>query len=255
MRKYKWWIVLGVVLLVLLVYFILPVGNRQQSISFEDAKDIVTKVKEHADDIKSYKINTEISAASIVEVNMTDYVIRDQNKRQLIEIKWEAPQTNGNTSMYSDGKLVYVYHPVKNKWVLPSEEPTASPYFDFFWGQLGMVDPIENLSNIDPNGKNIKVSKIKGNTDSIVLEVTPEPGDFSDIAKHLPPQFSSAELKDLKQYFTISKKDLNISKYEVKANISIFGIKALKFQAVSIPSEYNETNINLPPELAEKLKQ
>lgn len=251
MRKYKWWLILGVIILAVAVYAVYPSTSRKQNVDFQNVQDIVTSTQKNAQEIKNYKLSIDINAGSIVKVNMTDLVDRQEAKRQYVDMNWDAPQNSGQTTMYSDGKQVLVLNPANKKWVLPSEEPAAAPYLDFFWGQLGMTDPVDVFSNLQADTKNTAVID-KG--DSVILEVTPEPADLSDIAKHLPPQFSSAELKDMKQTFTISKQDLLITKYQVTAKIALFGITAMKFNTVTTPSDYNKTVIKLPAALTEKLK-
>lgn len=233
-----------------------PFSNKQQSLEFGNVGDLARASQEKVGGIENYKYKTTIEAGNQIKVSLTNKVDRKEPKRQMIDFSWNAPGTSGMAAMYANGDSIYLYNPLKDKWELPSEEPTAKPFLDFFWRQVSLVDPVENLIKTDLRGKN--VTELKNESEQIpdtsVIQVIPDEAAMSELTKALPPQFAGAELKDLKQVFWISKKDLLVSRYEVRAKVAFFGLKTMNFKTVSIPSDYGSTEIKVPERLNDKIK-
>lgn len=244
-------LVIGVV-----IWWLSPLGNKQQSLDYGNVGDLAKSSQEKMRGIKNYKYKTTIEAGNQIKVSITNRVDREEPKRQMIDFSWNAPGTSGMAAMYAKGDSIYLYNPLKDKWELPSEEPSAKPLLDFFWRQLSMVDPVENLIKTGLKGKNISELKNEAEKipDTAVVQVIPDEAAMSELTKALPPQFTGAELKDIKQVFWISKKDLLVSRYEVRAKVAFFGLKTMDFKTVSIPSDYDSTEIKLPERLTDKIK-
>lgn len=239
------------------LYFWQPWQTKQQSVDLNNTAEIVEACQRASGEIKNYSYKTDLSVGNQINVSVNNRIIRQETKEQMADFSWNIPKMSGAASMYAEGQKVYILHPLKDKWVLPDEDPTISPYMDFFWSQLSLVDPVENILNLDPRGKNIS-GYLKGSdegSDSIALQVTPDARALSEINESLPPQFAAGELTDVKQYFWISKKDFLVTRYEIKASVAFFGIKTMNFTMVSIPADYDKTTISLPKPLQDKMKQ
>ena len=239
-----------------LLYFFVPWKSGQQSVDFNNTVEIVKAAQVKTGQAENYKYSTDIKAGDQIKVSVLDRVEVSETKRQMVDFSWNIPKMSGMAAMYIEGKQLYLYHPLKNKWLLPSEEPTVGPFIDYFWKQLALIDPIENLQKLDPGGSNISIysEAEPKEADSIALQVIPSGAALAEITKALPPQFAGAELKDVKQYFWISRQDLLVKRYEVGAKVSFFGIKTMNFMTSSKPSGYNETVIKLPKPLVDKMK-
>lgn len=240
----------------LVMWWISPFSNKQQSLEFSNVRDLAQASQEKVSNVKNYKYKTTIEVGNQIKVSITNKVDRTEPIRQMIDFSWNAPGTSGMAAMYAKGDSLYLYNPLKDKWELPSEEPTAKPLLDFFWRQVSLVDPVENLIKTDLKAKNI--SEIKNESEKIpetaVIQVIPDEAAMSELTKALPPQFGGAELKDLKQVYWISKTDLLVSRYEVRAKVAFFGLKTMDFKTVSVPSDYDTTELKLPERLTDKIK-
>jgi len=238
------------------LYFWQPWQTKQQSVDLNNTGEIVTACQRESGEIKNYTYKTDLSVGKQISVSVNNRIIQEQNKRQMADFSWKIPKMSGSATMYTEDQKVYVFHPLKEKWILPDEDPTISPFMDFFWKQLSLIDPVENIL-IDPMGKNIS-TYLEGSdegADSVAIQVTPDAEALSEINKSLPPQFATGELTDVKQYFWISKKDFLVTRYEIRASVAFFGIKTMNFTMVSIPVDYDNTTISVPKPLQEKMKQ
>ncbi len=239
------------------LYFSSPWREKQAPVNFESAGEIIRAAQAKTKQVSNYRYKTDILIGEEIRVTIQNRVIRKENRSQLVDFSWEIPKTSGMTSMYAEGEKLFIFHPLRDKWLLPSEEPTGKPFLDFFWKQLSLVDPVENLLKTDPNGTNITIYSA-GNEqdhDSIAVQVIPRPKAQAEITKALPPQLSGAELTDLKQLFWISRRDLLVTRYEVTARVGFFGFKTMDFKAVSEAMDYNKTGITLPKALLDKMKE
>ena len=239
------------------LYFWGPFTGRQESVNFANAGEIVKAAQVKTGLTKSYRYKTDVSAGEQIKVAVQNRVIREDPTRQMVDFSWDIPKMSGMASMYTEGNKLYVFHPLKDKWLLPGEEPTIKPFLDFFRRQLDLVDPVENLLKLNPTGKNVSLypeGNVKGEDTTAVL-VIPEAGALSEISKALPPQFAGAELKDVKQFFWISKRDLLVTRYEVHAKVAFFGFKTMDFITVTTTDNYNKTEIDLPKQLQDKMNQ
>lgn len=258
MRRSRFaYVVIIAILIGAVLYFWQPWRERQQSIDFSNVNEIMNASREKTGQINNYKYKTTIDVGTQIKVSLTSRVVANENKRQMIDFSWTAPKMTGTASIYAQDDSIFLYNPLKDKWELPSEEPQAGPLMNFFWKQISLVDPIENLLKTNKTGKGI--SEIKDSTekinDTVCVEVIPNEEAMSEISKSLPPQLVGAELTDVKQLFWISKKDLLITKYAVRAKVSFFGIKTMEYRTESIPSEFNKTQINISKKLQEKINQ
>jgi len=240
-----------------LLYFFVPSKSGQQSVDFNNAAEIVKSAQAKTGQAKNYKYSSDIKAGDQIKVSVSDRVEVSEAKRQMMDFSWNIPKMSGMASMYIEGEQLYLYHPLKNKWLLPSEEPTVGPFIDYFWNQLALIDPVENILKLDPEGSNISIfSEAEPKVaDSVAVQVIPRGAALAEFKKALPPQFAGADLKDVKQFFWISRQDLLVTRYEVQAKVSFFGIKAMDFMTSSKASNYNETEIKLPQPLVDKMKQ
>lgn len=239
------------------LYYWQPWQTEQQSVDLNNAGEIVKACQRASGVLKNFRYKTDISVGKQISVTVNNRVIREQPKRQMVDFSWEIPKMSGATTMYTEGQKVYILHPLKGKWFLPNEEPTIGPYMDFFWGQLRLVDPVENILKLDPMGKNISpyLEGTDEGSDAVAIQVIPDAKALSEINKSLPPQFAAGELTDAKQYFWISKKDFLVTRYEVRASVAFFGIKTMNFLTVSTPADYDKTRFTLPKSLQDKMKQ
>lgn len=255
-RNRRMLLIAAFVLIGAVLWWLLPLDNKQQSLEFNNVADLAQASQEKVSGIKNYKYKTTIEAGNQIKVSITNKVDKKEPKRQMIDFSWNAPGTSGMAAIYAKGESLYLYNPLKDKWELPSEEPTAKPLLDFFWRQVSMVDPVENLIKTDLKGKNISELKDESEKmpDTVIIQVIPDEAAMSELTKALPPQFSGAELKDIRQVFWISKNDLLVSRYEVRAKVAFFGLKTMDFKTVSIPSDYDSTEIKLPERLTDKIK-
>ncbi|MDT3698189.1 MAG: hypothetical protein RO469_02075 [Thermincola sp.] len=229
----------------------------QQSVDLNNTGEIVKASQRASEVIKSYRYKTDLSAGSQISVTVNNRIIRAKEMRQMADFTWEIPKASGSASMYTEGQKVYVLHPLKNKWIKPDEDPTISPFMDFFWRQLSLIDPVENIAKLDPLGKNI-TPYLQGTgegSDAVAIQVTPDAKALSEINKSIPPQFAAGELTDVKQFFWVSKENFLVTKYEVTASVAFFGIKTMKFRIVSIPADYDKTTISIPEPLQGKMNQ
>lgn len=163
----------------------------------------------------------------------------------------------GTASMYAEGETVLLNTPLNNKWEMPTEEPTLKPFMGFFWKQVKLVDPVENLLKVNAGNKNLSIltNQTEQAEDTVTVQLVPDENALSELSKSLPPQLIGAELKDIKQLFWISKSDFLVTRYEVRATVSFFGFKTMDFKTVSIPTDYDKTNIEMPQQLTDKLNQ
>lgn len=256
MKKFRLLLIPLVLLLGIILYFWEPWQARQESIDFGSAGEVLKAAQSKMGKVENYKYKTNVLAGDSIKVNITNRVIVGNPRQQMADFSWDIPKMSGFASMYTEGESLHIYHPLKNKWLLPSEEPTVRPFIDFFWRQLALIDPVENILKIDPNGRNVSVinEPVQDTPDAVVVQVIPEGGALSEISKSLPPQFAGAELKDVRQLFWISKQDMSVSRYEVRAKVSFFGLKTMDFKTISRIQDYNNTKITLPKSLQEKMK-
>jgi ribosomal protein S25 len=252
------WYFIPVLLIIIGIglYFWQPWQTRQQLVDLNNAGEIVKACQQASEDIKNYRYKTDLSVGKQISVSVNNRVIREQTNRQMVNFSWDIPKMSGMATMYAEGQKVYVFHPLKNKWILPNEEPTISPFMDFFWGQLGLIDPVENILKLDPLGKNIStyMEGTDEGADSVAIQVIPDANALSEINKSFPPQFATGELTDVKLYYWISKKDFLVTRYEIRASVAFFGIKTMNFLTVSTPFDYDKTRINIPKLLQDKMK-
>lgn len=253
-------IYLAVILLLgvgLVLYFWQPWQARQENVDFDNAGEILKACQAKTAQLSSYRYQTNIKVGKQISVAITDKVEQKPAKRQMIDFSWDVPQMSGTATMYTEGQKIYVFHPLKDKWILPDEDPTISPFMDFFWRQLGLVNPVENVLKIDAQKGNFSIYPEGSDegSDSVAIQVTPQPGALSEINKSLPPQFKGAALADVRQIFWISKQDLLVTRYEVRAKVAVFGFNTMDFRTVSEPAEYDKTQIKLPKPLVDKMKQ
>ncbi len=233
-----------------------PWMASRQSVDFRNAGAIVKACQTKTGTLANYKYKTDVSVGKQIKVAILNRVIREENRRQMIDFTWDIPKMSGTASMYTEGQKVYIFHPLRDKWVLPGEDPTISPFVDFFWRQIGLVDPVENILKLDPNGTNLSIYTEGSDegSDSVAVQVIPKADARSEINKSLPPQFAGGELVDVRQYFWISKGDMLVTRYEVRAKVAFFGFKTMNFRTVTTPLDYNHTAINLPKPLIDKMK-
>lgn len=256
--KFNRWTLLALVLAASAALWLWsPWKSGQQSVEFDNVNDLVTAAKKKTGDIKNYRYKTDIAVGNQIEVSINNKVERDDPNRQMMDFSWSAPNMNGTASLYAEGDTVILYNPLKREWELPAEEPAVKPFLEFFWRQVNLVDPVENLLAVDINAKNMSIIKNEKEQvkDTVTVQVVPSESAMSEISKALPPQLIGAELTDLKQLFWISKKDQLVSRYEVRAKVSFFGVKSMDFKTVSILSDYNNIEIKMPQQLVDKLNQ
>ncbi len=256
--KINRWVMYALALaLVLTLWIWSPWQNGKQSLEFDNAVDVIAASQEKMDDVKNYKYKTEITVGNQIKVDIDNKVVRDEPNRQLMDFSWSAPNMTGTAAMYAQGETIILYNPLKDSWQVPSEEPTLKPFLGFFWRQVNLVDPVENLLKANVKAKDISVVKneTEQTADTVTVQIIPNENAVSELTKALPPQLIGAELKDLKQLFWISKNNFLVSRYEVRATVSFFGIKTMDFKSVSVPLDYNKTEIVMPKQLTDRLKQ
>jgi len=237
------------------LYLWSPWKVRQETVDFGNAGEVVKQARTKTQKIENYKYESDILVGEQIKVGVLTRVITGENRRQMVDFSWTIPKMSGMVSMYTEGKEIYIFHPLKNKWLLPREEPTLSPFLDFFWRQLSLIDPVDNLLDLDPNATNMSIKQDDKNRETVVIEVIPRPGALPKITDALPPQFSGAELKNIKQLFWISRKDLTVTRYEVEAKAVFFAVKTMDFKVISKPMNYNNTTIKIPNALQDKMKK
>lgn len=259
MRRKRWLLpALALILTAgLVVYLWSPWKTRQESFDIRNVSELVTATRQKTEAVKNYKYKTNISVGEQIKVSVLNRILLGNPKSQLVDFTWSIPQSSGIASMYTAGSRIFIFNPVKDRWVLPEEEPTGKPFMDFFWRQLKLIDPVENLLSLDPGKGNITIYNDGGDEgkDTISIEVTPTASDLAEMTKVLPPQLAGAELADIKQHFWISKKDLLVTRYEVKARVAFFGLKTMEFKTVTETLDYNNTKIELSKALLDKMKQ
>lgn len=214
-----------------------------------------------AADQKNYTFDTDVAVGEQINIASLTRVIPTDRER-MAEFTWNVPQMTGEGAIYTRGELFYVFHPLKKKWLAREEDATLEPFIDFFWAQLSLGDPVENLLNIDPRNRNISFlqdgavpDEFAGGNErkTVALQVIPDEEALSELRKSLPPQLVGAELQDLKQFFWLSPATWLVERYEVRARVSFFGLKGMDFLVVAKPHHYNQTKITLPAELNAKL--
>ncbi len=267
----------GLVLLLLLLItgIVLYAGGlrpgRREPINFSDPAEIIKTAQAKAGQVENYRYQTELAMGDQIRIAVANRVIKQagnkktgkkktgekETGRQMTELSWTIPKKSGTAAIYREGERLYFFHPLKDRWLLPGEEPTIKPFLDFFGRQTDLVDPVENLLRVEAGGKNISLSPVPGEAggDTVTVQVIPRAGALSDLIKALPPQLSGAELTDLKQIFRISRQDLLVTQYEVRARVNFFGLKTMDFKAVSKALDYNKTRIDLPKPLLDKMNQ
>ena len=256
MKKNKWLSILGLLVIICAVLFIWnPWKGRRLEVDFRNAGGIVKSAQTQAQKSTSYKFVSKITIGDQIKIEILDRVIRGEQTQQLADIAWDIPKMSGTTAIYEKGKQLFIYHPLKDKWLKPDEDPTLKPFTEFFGGQLELVDPVAGLLKIDPAGKNLAVRLDKENQDSDMLQiqVIPEADAAAGINRALPPQVSRGRITSVKQCFWISRQDLLVSRYEMQATVSIFGLKTMDFKLESKAQDYNTTKINVPKQLQDKL--
>jgi hypothetical protein len=225
-------------------------------VNFANPGELIKAVQEKSSQIKNYRYDTVISIGDQIKVAVANRVIRQDGERMMVNFSWEIPKMSGTAAMYSNQNKIYLFHILKNKWLLPSEEPTLKPFLDFFWKQLKMIDPVKNFTKINPNGQNVTINTgSQGDLpeDTVILQVIPAPDVLAEIRKTVPPQFSGAQLYEVRQVFWISKKDLTITRFEVYAKANLLNIKTMEFKVISKAKDYNDTEINIPKLLQDKM--
>jgi len=255
MKRIKTALLLIILAIGVFLYFWKPWTMQKERVNLENAPEIVKAAQEETTKVDNYKYNTDLAVGDQINVAISNRVIRDKQKKQMVNFTWDIPKMSGTAGVYTEGSKIYIFHPLKDKWMLPREEPTLSPFMDFFWRQVGLVDPVENLMKLDPYGKNISVYTKEKKAGLVGIEVIPQGSALSEIEKALPPQFAGAELKDVRQLFWISQEDFLVTQYEVHARVSFFGIKTMNFKAVTKPKDYNKTEIKIPKQLQDKMGQ
>jgi len=256
MKKGKALLLLLVLAAGVILYFWEPWNVRKGEPAPENAADILAEARDAAGDIENYTYKTQVSVGNQINVDILNRVDREE-ERQMVDFTWQIPQMSGETSMYIQADEVYVLSPVKKKWGRPEEDPTVGPFVEFFYRQLGLVDPVSNLLSTDIQSGNAAVTKNSAETDvgaEYVIEVIPEAGALSELTDAMPPQLKGAELKEIKQVFRISRESYLPVRYEVHARVSFFGLASMKFTVVSVPKDYNKTELNIPKELEQKVK-
>lgn len=255
MKKFRLLVLPLILIAGALLYFLVPWEAGRQSVDFNDASETVRQARREAGRVKNYKYSTDIQAGEQIKISVLNRVEVAGEKRQMVDFSWNIPQMSGMAAMYTDGKVLYLYHPLKNKWLLPSEEPTISPFVDYFWKQLDLVDPVANILKVEHSSKvSVYSGAVQKESDTVAIQVIPQGAALGEIKKALPPQLAGADLKDVKQFFWISKQDLLVKRYEVQAKVSFFGLKTMDFRTVSKVSNYNETEIKIPKPLVDKIR-
>ncbi|PKM81282.1 MAG: hypothetical protein CVU89_09705 [Firmicutes bacterium HGW-Firmicutes-14] len=272
MKKLKLFLLLPVLIIGILFYFWNPWQVRPEKTNFQNAAETIKAAREAASGVKNYKYRTNVSIGDQVKYGTLTRVVR-KDREQMVDIDWDIPKMSGSASIYAKGEELYVFHPLKNKWTLPEEDRTLKPFIDFFWKQLKLVDPVENIIRTEPSGKNISFYEpanepndepanessegggSAGKKNTRAIRVIPDEEALSEIRKSLPPQFIGAELKDISQIFWFSAEDLMVTRYEVRAAVSFFGVKSMDFLVVSEPFDFNKTKIELPKGLVDKMNQ
>ncbi len=257
MRKSRWWILPLILLAGVALYLWEPWTPTRQSVDFGSAGAVIKEAQAAMGQVNNYRYSTNVNAGDEIRAAILNRVVKGQNKQQMVDFTWDIPKMSGTAAMYTEGKRVYIYHPLQDKWVLPAEAPTIGPFVDFFWRQLDLVDPVDNLRKLNPNGSNLSIyNNGQNDPDTIAIQVIPQGEALSEMAKALPPQFAGAELQDVKQVFRISRKDLMVTGYDVTARVSLLlGLKQMDFKAVTKPQDYNKTAITIPKPLQDKIDQ
>lgn len=257
MKRFRVYLLVLVLIIGIVLYFWQPWGTRQQAVDLGNAADVVKACQAETGELANYKYQTDISVGEQIKVAILNRVVREGDKRQMVDLTWDIPKMSGTANMYAEGNKVYIFHPLKDRWILPNEDPTVNPFMDFFWRQLSLVDPVDNILKVDPMAKDVSLYREGSDegADSVAVQVIPKADALSEINKSLPPQFAGGELADVRQFYWISQKDYLVTRYEVRAKVAFFGIKTLEFRTISIPDNYNNTSITLPKPLLDKMKK
>ncbi len=251
MKKGKVILLLLVLVAGVMLWFWEPWNTLRKAPEPQNAADILEEARDAAGNIDTYTYKTKVSVGSQVNVDIANRVDREED-RQMADFTWQIPQMSGEASMYIQGNKIYILSPVRNKWVKPEEDPTTGPFVEFFYRQLGLVDPVSNLAGTDPQNRNISV--VTESEKEYVIEVVPDAGSLSELTDAMPPQLKGAELKDIKQVFRISRETYLPVNYEVRARVSFFGLASMQFRVISEPENYDKTKLNIPKELEEKIR-
>ena len=222
----------------------------------ENPAEVMAEARDRAEDINNYRYETEITVSNVVSVSLQNLVDREQ-EHQMVDFTWKIPKMSGTTKMFIKDKQVYILSPVKKQWVKPEQDPTVGPFVDFFYRQLDLVDPVENLMKAGTNNNNMSLvrpeeqdtgseNKAAGKGNLIGIEVIPEAGSLTEITDAMPPQLKGAELENVRQIFWISPESFLPARYEVHARVSFFGLTSMEFKAVTVTSNYNKTEVTAP---------
>lgn len=239
------------------MYIWSPWKGRQMKVDLRNAGEIIKSAQIQTRKAANYKYKTDITIGEEIKIEVLNRVVKADQKQQLADFAWDIPKMSGATSMYTKGEELFIYHPLQDKWLQPGEEPTLKPFIEFFGKQLELVDPVTSLLKIDPARKNLAVLSGEEIPDSSMVGVQVIPGAdaVAEMTKALPPQVSRGRLTAIKQVFWIARKDLLVSRYELRASVSIFGLKTMDFKVEAKVLDYNNTKINLPKKLTDKLNQ
>ncbi|WP_418792338.1 hypothetical protein [Phosphitispora sp. TUW77] len=251
MKKGKALFIFLVLALGVFMYFWEPWNARWLNSEPENAVEILMESRKAVGDIENYTYKSHISVGNQVNVDILDRIDREKDQ-QIVDFTWEIPQLSGETSMYVQGEEVYVLSPLKKKWVKPEEDPSAGPFVKYFYRQLNLVDPVSNVLRTDTQNENVSLRSKSGQ--EYVIEVIPDAGALSELTDSMPPQLKGAELKEIKQVFRISRQSYLPVNYQVYARVSLFGLASMQLEVVSEPEEYDNTELNIPKELEQKLK-
>lgn len=234
MNNSRYYYVIIIFILGAALYFSGPWQSATQSVDLAKAGEIARAAQKEAAGVNSYRYESQAGVGDLIKIKSENRV---KGAKQLLDIRWNMTKITGNTSVYQDGTNTLILHPLKKKWIRPEEDPTVAPFMEFFAGQLALLNPIKNILQIDLNDKKITIysgeKAENGSEKTVAIEVIPKPAALVEITKNLPPQLIGADLTDIRQIFWINKADMSVTKYEIRAKVSFFGLKTMEYNAIS----------------------
>ncbi len=253
----KWKVISAIAILFIGIYLVVasPFHQQKPLTQGKTAEEILQLAKSEGQRLASYKYRASLSAGDLVSMDLTGKV-QVKSGEQLIDFSWNGPQGYGESSVYTKGAQTFIYHPLKNTWYTPKEQPALGKLVTVFKGQLGLINPYVSLDKMDLakiNAANTGAEQV-GGQETTVIEVSKGAPEQTWLKEVLPPQLIGAKVTDLKQVYWIGTKDLKIYKYLVTAKIKVFAIAAAELNIRTTVEEFNNTTVKRPDTLQKKMQ-
>lgn len=253
----RWKIALVAVILAVGLYLILShglTGDEPELTAGKMPEEILTETKKKGAALDSFKYCSTVTAGEQLTVNLRG-TASPAKKEELLEFSWESSQGYGESAAYIKDQRIFVYHPLKNLWFRPEEEPGLKQLVGILGNQLRLLNPYRSLERINLEKARVTNTgtEVIDEREVTVIEVFPGAKANEWFEGVLPPQLIGAKVADVKQIYWIGNKDLYIYKYILRAKIKILGLQLLDFQVRSTLRDFNKAKITIPNELRKKL--